>query len=109
MPPILFMGGWEPMAVSLASVKTALNISSTVFDAEFTALIAAAESDLRLSGVTEYDDNDPLIIVAITAYCQANRGTETDNRKIYKEMYLQQKRNLMLASEYTEGFDSASV
>lgn len=90
------------MAVSLASVKTALGINSTAYDAEFTQLILAAEADLKLSGVVHYEPTDPIIVVAVTAYCQANRGTEVDKRKMYKEMYTAQKRSLMLASEYTE-------
>ena len=90
------------MAVTLASVKTALGISASVYDEELTALIAAAEADLKLSGVVAYDDADPLIVTAVTAYCQANRGTDVDKRQKYAEMYKAQKRNLMLASEYTE-------
>jgi hypothetical protein len=48
------------------------------------------------------EDTDPLIITAVSSYCQANRGTDVDKRLAYKEMYLAQKRNLMLAHEYTE-------
>ena len=90
------------MAVTLASVKTALGISASVYDVELTALIASAEADLKLSGIVVYDDADPLIVTAVTAYCQANRGTDVDKRQKYAEMYKAQKRNLMLASEYTE-------
>ena len=90
------------MAVALASVKTALSISASVYDAELTALIASAEADLNLSGIVVYDDADPLIVTAATAYCQANRGTDVDKRQKYAEMYKAQKRNLMLAGEYTE-------
>ena len=90
------------MAVTLASVKTALGISASVYDEELTALIAAAEADLKLSGIVTYEATDPLIVTAVTAYCQANRGTDVDKRQKYAEMYKAQKRNLMLAHEYTE-------
>ena len=90
------------MAVTLASVKTALGISASVYDEELTALIAAAEADLKLSGVVTYEAADPLVVTAVTAYCQSNRGTDVDKRQKYAEMYKAQKRNLMLASEYTE-------
>ena len=90
------------MAVALANVKTALGISASVYDVELTGLIASAEADLKLSGIVVYDDADPLIVTAVTAYCQANRGTDADKRQKYAEMYKAQKRNLMLASEYTE-------
>ena len=90
------------MAVALANVKTALGISASVYDVELTALIASAEADLKLSGIVVYEATDPLIVTAVTAYCQANRGTDVDKRQKYAEMYKAQKRNLMLASEYTE-------
>ena len=90
------------MAVALASVKTALGISASVYDSELEALIASAEADLKLSGIVVYDDADPLIVTAVTAYCQANRGTDADKRQKYAEMYKAQKPNLMLASEDTE-------
>ena len=90
------------MAVTLPGVKTALGISASVYDEELTALIAAADADLKLSGVVTYEATDPLIVTAVTAYCQANRGTDVDKRQKYAEMYKAQKRNLMLASEYTE-------
>lgn len=90
------------MAVALANVKTALGISASVYDEELTALIASAEADLKLSGIVVYEATDPLIVTAVTAYCQSNRGTDVDKREKYMEMYKSQKRNLMLASEYTE-------
>ena len=90
------------MAVTLASVKTALGISASVYDSELEALIASAEADLKLSGIVVYEATDPLIVTAVTAYCQANRGTDVDKRQKYTEMYKAQKRNLMLAHEYTE-------
>ena len=90
------------MAVALANVKTALGISASAYDVELTGLIASAEADLKLSGIVVYDDADPLIVTAVTAYCQANRGTDVDKRQKYAEMYKAQKWNLMLAHEYTE-------
>ena len=86
----------------LEAVKTALGISSDVYNEEFTNLIASAKADLQLSGIVAIGDTDPLIITAVSSYCQANRGTDTDKRKAYREMYLAQKRNLWLAREYTE-------
>ena len=90
------------MAVALANIKTAMGISANVYDVELIGLIASAEADLKLSGIIVYDADDPLVVTAVTAYCQANRGTDVDKRQKYAEMYKAQKRNLMLASEYTE-------
>lgn len=86
----------------LEAVKAALGIASDVYDGEFTQLINSAKADLQLAGIVVIEDTDPLIITAVSSYCQANRGTDTDKRLAYKEMYLAQKRNLMLAREYTE-------
>ena len=94
------------MAVTLASVKTALGISASVYDEELTALIASAEADLKLSGIVVYEATDPLIVTAVTAYCQSNRGTDVEKRAKYAEMYKAQRRNLMLASEYTEAVEA---
>lgn len=85
----------------LEAVKTALGISADVYDDEFTQLINSAKADLQLAGITVFEDTDPLIITAVSSYCQANRGTDTDKRMAYKEMYLAQKRNLWLAEQYT--------
>ena len=86
----------------LEAVKTALGISSDVYNDEFNNLIASAKADLQLSGIVVIEDTDPLMITAVSSYCQANRGTDVDKRLAYKEMYLAQKRSLMLAREYTE-------
>jgi hypothetical protein len=86
----------------LEAVKDALGISADVYDDEFTRLINSAKADLQLAGIVVIEDTDPLIITAVSSYCQANRGTDTDKRLAYREMYLAQKRNLMRAHEYTE-------
>jgi hypothetical protein len=86
----------------LEAVKAALGIASDVYNDEFITLIASAIADLQLSGIVVIEDTDPLIITAVSSYCQANRGTDVEKRKAYREMYLAQKRNLMLAHEYTE-------
>ena len=86
----------------LEAVKTALGISSDVYNDEFTNLIASAKADLQLAGIVKIADTDPLIITAVSAYCQANRGTDAEKRKAFRELYLAQKRNWMLAHEYTE-------
>ena len=78
----------------LEAVKAALGIASDVYDSEFATLIASAKADLQLAGIVKLEDTDPLIITAVSSYCQANRGTDTDKRIAYKEMYLAQKRNL---------------
>ena len=81
----------------LEAVKTALGISSDVYNDEFTNLIASAKADLQLSGIVVIEDTDPLMITAVSSYCQPrNRMTK---RLAYKEMYpgTKEKRNLWMA------------
>ena len=85
----------------LEAVKTALGIKANAFDAEFEMLIASAIADLAQVGIMVFEDTDPLIITAVSCYCQANRGTDTDRRLNYQKMYTTKKRNLMLDSRYT--------
>lgn len=84
----------------LGAIKRALGIRSDYFDEELTVLIEAGKSDLSLAGVNRFEDSDPLIITAIACYCQANRGTDAENRARFGELYAKQKRNLMYAGEY---------
>lgn len=84
----------------LDGVKRALGIRSDAYDEELTALIASARADLRLSGIT-IPEGDPLLLTAVACYCQANRGTDTDRRKAFLNMYRAQKRDLWMSREYT--------
>ena len=86
----------------LDAVKRAIGLKSDYFNEELTTLIEAGKSDLRLAGVTRIEDDDPLIITAITCYCQANRGTDAENRAKFLQLYKMQKINLMRAGEYCD-------
>lgn len=84
----------------LEAVKRALGIRSNAYDGELETLILSAKADLGLAGIRAADDADPLIITAVVCYCQANRGTDTDKRLAYQEMYQAKKRDLWMAREY---------
>lgn len=86
----------------LDAVKRAIGLKSDYFNEELTTLIEAGKSDLRLAGVTRIEYDDPLIITAITCYCQANRGTDAENRAKFLQLYKMQKINLMRAGEYCD-------
>ena len=86
----------------LDAIKRALGIRSDYFDEELTMLIEAGKKDLQLAGVKRLKDDDPLIIQAVACYCQANRGTDAENRARFVELYKLQKRNLMRAGEYCD-------
>lgn len=93
------------MAV-LNDVKTALRISlaQTAFDGEINDLIAAAETDLELSGVDPLkvtDDTDPLIKRAVTVYVKANFGWDNPDAEKLTASYNMLKMHLTLSQEYT--------
>lgn len=89
----------------IESIKTALRISNTAFDAEINDLILAARSDLKLSGVLESkvnDDTDALIKRAIVVYCKANFGWNNPDAERLQQSYNMLKCHLALSQEYAE-------
>ena len=60
----------------LESIKLALRIKSSAFDEEISDLIQSAEIDLKISGIINAKEDDPLIRQAIKTYCKANFGLD---------------------------------
>lgn len=85
----------------LDKVKLALRITTDAFDAEIDDLIVAAMGDLRISGVTQDDQTDPLIIRAVVTYCRANFGSPDEYGRL-KSSYDEQKAQLKTATGYTD-------
>lgn len=87
-------------------VKTALRITTDVYDGEISGLIAAARDDLRLSGVAsaalDADDPDPLIKRAIILYCKAEFGLDNPEAERYMASFRALETHLALSSEYQE-------
>lgn len=84
----------------LEKVKMALRIMTDDFDPEINDLINAALFDLKIVGVTNRDETDPLIIRAVITYCRASFGSPDDYDRL-KASYDEQKAQLMVASGYT--------
>ena len=84
----------------LELVKMALRIVTEAFDDEIELLIAAAESDLGIAGVTTVDESDPLIVTAVTTYVRQHFGQPDDYDRL-KASYDEQKAQLMSATGYT--------
>lgn len=87
------------MTTLLQTVKLAMAITSTAFDAELSGLITAAISDLAISGV-RVDTGDALIQRAIITYCRLYFQSPPDFDKLEKAYELQ-KTQLMHATGYT--------
>ena len=85
----------------LELVKLALRITTDAFDAELNMLIAAAQTDLGIAGVTLPAELDPICQRAIITYCKMNFG-EPDEYDRLKASYDEQKAQLSMATGYTE-------
>jgi hypothetical protein len=89
----------------LDDVKAALGITSSVFDAEITANIAAAKIDLTIGDVDIVNENDAVTAVAIKTYCkmmhELNHGS-IERYGVLKDAYAAQKAQLGMKTGYTE-------
>lgn len=84
----------------LELVKLALRITTDAFDAELNMLIAAAQTDLGIAGVTLPAELDPICQRAVITYCKMNFG-EPDEYDRLKASYDEQKAQLSMATGYT--------
>lgn len=84
----------------LELVKLALRITTDAFDAELNLLIAAAQTDLGIAGVTLPAELDPICQRAVITYCKMNFG-EPDEYDRLKSSYDEQKAQLSMATGYT--------
>ena len=84
----------------LELVKLALRITTDAFDTELNLLIAAAQTDLGIAGVTLPAELDPICQRAIITYCKMNFG-EPDEYDRLKAAYDEQKAQLSMATGYT--------
>lgn len=84
----------------LELVKLSLRITTTTFDDELNNLIEAALLDLGIAGITDIDDTDPLIILAVTKYCQMHFGSP-DNYDRLAASYFSLKSTLGTVSDYS--------
>lgn len=84
----------------LSKIKQALRITHDALDAEILDLIAAAKLDLSISGVQVVEEEDPLIIRAITLYSKAHFGLSNEESEKYLEGYKSLKIHLALCGEY---------
>ena len=81
-------------------VKKTLRITTTAFDTEVTDLIAAANADLRLSGLDTVVETDPLIKRAIITYCKAYFGYDNPDADRLAESYRMLKSHLAMSNDY---------
>ena len=84
----------------LEKIKSSLRVKSNSLNSEIQDLIDSAKLDLKISGVTKIDEEDPLIIQAIKIYCKANFGLDNKYSEKYQKSYDMLKQHLSLCGEY---------
>lgn len=84
----------------LESIKLALRIKSSAFDEEIKELIESSKTDLKISGITNIKEEDPLIRQAIKTYCKANFGLDNKDSEKYQSSYDMLKQHLSLCGDY---------
>lgn len=93
----------------LEEVKTALRVTSSVYDVEVSALIEAAKADMRRVGVAEkaLDESniDPLCKMAVMLYCKARFGYDNEEAERFDKSYQQMLKDMRNAPT-TYGGDS---
>ena len=80
-----------------------IDASDTSFDVEIQDLINAVQTELTDVGVNPAfvsSATDPLIKKAITTFCKANFGYDTDNAEAFASSYEKLKIYLMNSSTY---------
>ena len=84
----------------LEKIKKSLRITTDSLDEEVEDLIEAAKLDLNISGVEKIEDDDKLIIRAVTLYCKAQFGYDNPEADRFQQTYDSLKTHLSMSSDY---------
>lgn len=90
------------MSEPLNKIKLSMRITTDAFDDEINDLMNAALADLGIAGADGEGVNitDPLVLRAVTTYCQMHFGLPDDYDRL-KASYDEQKAQLSMATGYT--------
>lgn len=86
----------------LKQIRLALRLTNETFDNEINALIAACKADLKIAGIVNISNSDPLALQAVTLYCKGHFGYADIGEK-YLQVYESLKTPLRLAGKLTDG------
>lgn len=85
---------------TLAKIKKALRISHTVLDEDIMADVDACLADLKVCGIIDPQETDPLIYNAIKLYCRSLYTDDTVKGAEYLRRYDALKACLQMAEGY---------
>ena len=90
----------------LGAAKLALRITSYAFDDEIMDLIAAAQEDMKTSGIAaaavDACASHPLLRAALVVYCKAFFGLDNADSEKYAASYRSMVGKIVLLPEYQE-------
>ena len=88
----------------LNKIKLALRINNSAYDDEITDLINACKKELELAGIasSNINENDEMIIRAVTLYCKANFGFDNSDADRYTTSYESIKTFLCTNTQYKD-------
>lgn len=87
-------------ADTLNRIKIGLRISHTALDDDIQADIDACLQDLRVCGILDPQESDPLIFNAVKLWCKANYTDDTAKGAEFLRRYESLKACLMMAEGY---------
>ena len=85
---------------TLLKIKTALRISHNVLDSDIMSDIDACISDLKVCGIIDPKETDPLIMNAVKLWCRSLYTDDTGKGAEYLRRYEALKSCLMMAEGY---------
>jgi hypothetical protein len=88
----------------LEAVRLSLRLTNEAFDDEIADFMEACKLDLKLAGVVKIEDDDPLILRAVTLYSKGHFGFADVGEK-YLNVYESLKTPLRLAGDLAVGGD----
>lgn len=86
----------------LEKIKLSLRVLDPDFDDEINSIISAALLELGIGGLDseKVNQQDALIVQAVTLYCKANFGMANPDSEKYMEAFNSLRTNLSLSEKY---------
>ena len=91
----------------LEKVREALRLDDDCLDGEINDLILACIADLKLNGIVNIVEDDPLILQAVKTYAKAHFDISNQDFEKLVSSYESLKSHLSLTEEYTVKTDES--